>query len=340
MDLERYQRQMLFAGLGPEGQRRLAAATVALIGVGATGSVLANALVRAGVGRLRIADRDYVELHNLQRQMLFDERDAGEGRPKAIAAAEKLRAVNSAVTIEPLVVDINSETIDEVAHGADLLLDGSDNFEVRYLINDVCVERSIPWIYCGALASYGMTMNITPGGPCFRCIFPEAPAPGTAPTCDTAGVLGTAVGTVASIAATEAIKLLAGRGTPNPGLISIDVWELSFDVVSLGPPRPDCPACGQRNFAYLYGEAAARTTSLCGRDAVQVRPSGSSYIDLHELAGRLREAGVAQLRLTEHLLRFTVSGCELTVFPDARAIVKGTEDETYARTLYARWIGM
>ncbi|MFQ6058169.1 MAG: ThiF family adenylyltransferase [Anaerolineae bacterium] len=336
--LDRYVRQVIFPGVGQEGQRRLLASAVAVIGCGATGSILANNLVRAGVGRVRIIDRDYIELNNLQRQTLFDEEDIARGLPKAVAAAEKLRRVNSGVEIEPLVADVNYDNVEGLMGDVDLVLDGTDNFETRFLINDACVKLGVPWIYSGVIASYGMTMNIVPHQtPCLRCIFPQAPPPGTTPTCDTAGVLNATAGVIASMASAEALKLLLGRGEPNPGLVHVDLWENTFEVFQASR-RDDCPTCGQGRYEYLEAQEGARATVLCGRDAVQVRVRSGRELSLPALAQRLESAG--EVTFNEYLLRFKVDGYELTVFPDARAIIKGTSDEAVARSLYARYIGV
>jgi molybdopterin/thiamine biosynthesis adenylyltransferase len=337
-DLSRYARQILFHGVGEEGQRRLLASSAVVIGCGATGSTLCNHLARAGVGRLRIVDRDYIELNNLQRQLLFDEDDIAQGLPKAVAAARKLRRINSGIRIEEVVADVNPTNVESLIAEADVVLDGTDNFETRFLLNDACVKLGKPWVYCGVVASYGMTATIIPGQTaCLRCLFGSVPAPGTSPTCDTVGVLGPVVGVLASIAAMEALKLLLGRGERNRGLIHVDLWENSFDRFEVGLPRPDCPACGQRRFEFLDVAVGTRTTSLCGRDAVQVSVHGAPRVDLARLAERLSSAG--KVVVNPFLLRAEIEGYEFTVFPDARAIIKGTTDEERAKVLYARYIG-
>jgi len=338
-NLERYARQIMFPGLGIEGQRRLLASNVVIIGCGALGSVTASNLVRAGVGKVTIVDRDYVELNNLARQTLFDEDDIARNLPKAIAAAQKLARINSTVEITPVVADVNPGNIERLISPVDLVLDGTDNFETRYLINDTCVKLGKPWIYAGVIASYGMTMNIIPGEtPCLRCIFLEPPAPGTAPTCDTAGVLGTIVSVVASLQSTEAMKLLVGaREKLNPGLMHVDVWNNTFLQHSAGTPAADCPACGHHNFEFLLAKEGIRTTVLCGQDAIQVASLTSVQLDLAALAKRLESVG--EVAFNQYMLRLRVDGYELTVFPDARTIIKGTTDEGVAKTLHARYIG-
>jgi adenylyltransferase/sulfurtransferase len=335
---ERYLRQIIFPPLGVAGQERLLAARVVVIGCGANGTVIASTLARAGVGTLVIADRDFVELNNLQRQILFDEGDVARGLPKAIAAAEKLRKANSSIRIEGIVADVNAENIEELIEGADLVLDGTDNFETRFLINDACVKKNIAWIYAGAVASHGMTMTIVPHETaCLRCVFHHEPPPGTLPTCDTAGVIAPIVSVMASIASAEAIKFLAGAGKRNTGLIHVDLWENTWETFAV-ERRSDCIACGQNKFEYLEGErVGTMSTFLCGRNAVQVNPGRGHVLDLARLGARLSCMG--QVSVNEHLLRLVVGDYELTVFPDARAIVKGTDDAAVARSVYAKYVG-
>jgi molybdopterin/thiamine biosynthesis adenylyltransferase len=305
--------------------------------------VLVNHLARAGVGHLRLVDRDFVELNNLQRQLIFDEDDVKEMLPKAVAAARKLRRINSAITIEDIVADVNPGNILSFISDADVVLDGTDNFATRYLLNDACVKLAKPWVYCGVLATYGMTHTVRPGiTPCLRCTMGEMPAPGTVATCDTAGIIGPIVALMGSIAAAEAIKLLVGDGALNDGMIHVDLWDGTFDRFDLGTPRPDCPACAEHHFEFLEATAGARTTSLCGRDAVQVSLAGArdDALSLAALAGRLRLGGATDVRVTPFLLRATVDGREFTVFGDGRAIIKGVRDEAEAATLYARYVGM
>lgn len=336
---DRYSRQTLFGPIGKAGQEHLRTSSVAIIGCGALGTVLANNLCRAGIGRLVIADRDFIELNNLQRQILFDEDDIARRLPKAIAAAEKLRRVNSESKIEPLVEDINADGIEHLVQSVDLVLDATDNFETRYLLNDVCVKHQRPWIYSGVISSYGVTMNILPGDtPCLRCIFPEMPQPGTTPTCDTAGVLNGIVGAIAGVASTEALKILLKSDKTSRAMFWMDVWENTSERIEL-PRQPDCPTCGEHNYEFLETLTGMSSTSLCGRDAVQVRGGGrGARVNLPELAERLKPVG--QVSYNEFLLRFLVDSYELTIFPDARAIIKGTDDEQVARSLYARYIGI
>src|SRR5262249_30093015 len=290
---ERYVRQTIFTGIGREGQERIGRARALVVGCGATGSVLANNLARAGVGHLRIADRDYVESNNLQRQVLYDEMDVRRGMPKAAAAAQRLEAINSAILVEPRVTDVTAENVEELVEGMDIVLDGTDNFETRYLLNDACLKARIPWIYSGVIAAYGVTMTVLPGETaCLRCAFPERPLPGTTPTCDTAGVLNGIVGVIAGMAATEALKLLVCRDRLVRGLTWVDLWENTFERFEL-PRHPDCPACGLGEYEHLNAPIDDTGTSLCGRNAVQVRPPHGTRagLDLAELADRLRPVG-------------------------------------------------
>ncbi len=338
--LDRYSRQTLFGPIGKEGQERLKQATVTIVGCGALGTVFANNLCRAGIGHLVIADRDYIELNNLQRQILFDEDDVSRHLPKAVVAAEKLRRVNSEVTVDALVEDVNAEGVEALVRNTDLVIDATDNFEVRYLLNDVCIKYGRPWIYSGVIASYGVTMNILPGDTaCLRCAFPDMPQPGTTPTCDTAGVLNGIVGAIAGIASTEALKLLVKSERVSRDMVWMDLWENTFERLEL-PRQPNCPACGKHHYEFLDAVDSSGSTSLCGRDAVQVRTSkkGTQSIDFAALAQRLQPLG--NVSYNQYLLRCMIDGYEITVFRDARAIIKGTDDEQIARSVYSRYIGM
>lgn len=338
-NLERYIRQIVFPEMGEAGQRALLDASVTLIGCGALGTALANLMVRAGAGRLVIADRDLVELSNLQRQILFDESHVARNLPKAIAAAERLRAINSEVEIVPHVTDVNPGNVESLIGGANLVLDGNDNFEVRYLINDVCVKLGIPWVYAAVIGSSGMTATIVPGETaCLRCLFPDMPSPGSVPTCETAGILGTVVQVIAAIAATEGLKLLTGRGALNRGLVAVDVWEHTYDVFESAGRRSNCPACGLGQFEHLNTETGSQAMSLCGRNAVHIRVPGAGPLDLAEMARRLELAG--QVSSNEYLLRLKVDEYEIILFPDARAFIKGTNDEAVARALYSKYVGI
>jgi adenylyltransferase/sulfurtransferase len=311
---------------------------VAIIGCGAMGSALANNLTRAGVGRLRVVDRDFVEVNNLQRQTLYDEADAASATPKAMAAAHRLRAVNSAIEIDPVVSDFTADNALELLDGVDLALDGTDNFEARYLLNDACLKLGIPWIYSGVIAAYGVSMTVLPGQTaCLRCAFPERPLPGTTPTCDTAGILNGIVAAIGGATSTEALKLLTGSERLARGLFWMDLWENNTERIEL-PRQVDCPACGLGEFEYLDAALSEETATLCGRNAVQVRPlQRNGTLDLAELAQRLAPLG--EVATNEYLLRARLDGYEVTVFPDARAIIKGTDEPSVARTVYARYIG-
>jgi adenylyltransferase/sulfurtransferase len=332
-----YSRQSRFAPLGEEGQLRIRAGCVAVVGLGALGSVQADLLARAGVGTLRLIDRDFVEISNLQRQTLYDESDAAEALPKAVAAARRLGRVNSEVRTEPLVGDLSPRNIDELLEGVDLILDATDNFETRYLINDFAVRGSIPWIYGAAVGSYGLKLAIVPGATaCFRCVYPEPPS-GAQPTCETEGVLGPVTSAIASLQAGDALRILAsGKGSVNARLTTVDVW--TGQIRQTAPPArdPDCPCCGRLDFPHLEGKHRA-PISLCGRNAVQIHER-SRPVDLQELAARLGALG--SVRVNEFALRAALDPYELTVFPDGRAIIKGTTDAGVARSVYARYIGI
>lgn len=345
MQNDRYHRQTLLPGIGTAGQARLAQARALLVGCGALGSTIAEQLVRAGVGSLRIADRDIVELTNLQRQVLFDESDAREGAPKAAAAARRLRAINSAVAIEPHIVDVDADNVESLFEGIDVALDGTDNVATRYLLNDVSVKTGLPWIYGACVGTEGRVMTIRPklGGACLRCIFPEPPAPQDLPTCDTAGVLGPVASVVGNMQAIAAIKLLSGNEKAVADeLLVFDLWNNRIKTISTaGARRSDCPTCSGRQFTFLESAQRELSARLCGRDAVQVRPSGgSARIHLPELAEKLTSAGL-NVQASPFLVRFQLAdgGLSLTVFEDGRTLVQGTSDVARARSLVARYIG-
>ncbi len=339
---DKYSRQILFSGIGEEGQEKLMAASAVLVGCGALGTVAANLLVRAGVGRLRIVDRDFVEPSNLQRQTLFEESDARDALPKAVAAERHLRAINSDSRVEGIVADLTPANTRELLEGFPLILDGTDNFETRLLLNDAAISLNVPWIYAAAVGSYGVTMTVLPGQtPCLACLLEgeeKSAAIGAEDTCDTAGVLNSAVGVIASIEAAEATKLLAGRAEMLHGrLISSDVWSGRFQSIRVAR-NPECRACGRHEFTYLNGEAQPHVT-MCGRDSVQIHER-SRRLDFGELTRRIAAASAAEVRHNDFLLRFRVPPYEMTVFADGRAIIKGTQDPAVARSLYARFIGM
>jgi adenylyltransferase/sulfurtransferase len=332
---DRYSRQVLFKGVGPEGQQRLAQARVVIVGCGATGSALASLLARSGVGTLRILDRDYVEPSNLQRQALFSEEDARESVPKAIAAARQIARFNSQIVVEPHVADLVPANVDALLGGCDLILDGTDNFETRYLVNDYAVKNSVAWIYAAAVGSYAVTMNILPGETaCLACIFPESPR-GTVETCETSSILNSAVNLVASIAATEALKFLVGARVKMRGtLLSWDVWTNERAEMSAIHRREGCRACSG-DFVHLAGEGRPHIT-LCGRNSVQIHER-QRPVDFAELSVRLQPHG--NVRHNEFVLKFWREPYEMTLFPDGRAIIKGTTDTAVARSLYARYVG-
>lgn len=333
---ERYSRQILFQGVGAEGQERLRRAHVAVVGCGATGSAVVSLLARSGVGTIRIIDRDYVETSNLQRQTLFDEADARESLPKAIAAARRIAAFNSQIVVEPQVTDLTPENIAVLLEGAALILDGTDNFETRYLINDYAVKNGLPWIYAAAVGSYAVTLNVLPGKTaCLACVFPDSPQ-GTFETCETAGILNSAVNLVASIEASEALKILVGAEDKlRRTLLSFDVWTNEHAEVQAGKPRANCRSCGQKKFVHLEGEGRPHIT-LCGRNSVQIHERHRP-VDFRMMNERLKPHG--EVRHNDFVLKFWRAPYEMTLFPDGRAIIKGTTDTGVARSLYARFIG-
>jgi len=348
----RFHRQTLLPGIGESGQARLSQSSVLLLGCGALGSVAADMLARAGVGQLRIVDRDIVELTNLQRQVLYTEQDVAERMPKAVAARRRLSAINSSLEIDAIVDDINADNIEHLIHGVDVIVDGLDNFETRYLANDIAVKRGLPYVYGGAVGTTGMVLPILPRGgdwpdgmatPCFRCLFPEAPPPGATPTCDTAGVLGPAVSLIANVQVAEAIKLLTGNvHALRKTLLNVDLW--SNEIVELGVPAADehCPCCGQRRFDYLDGRAGSAAAVLCGRDAVQLRQKGEAgRIDLDAIRERLALHG--RVEVNEFMLTAWLdddgTNVELMLFDNGRALIRGTQDATIARQIFARFVG-
>jgi adenylyltransferase/sulfurtransferase len=333
---DRYSRQTLFTGIGLGGQKKLAGASVTIVGCGATGSCVSNLLARAGVGHLQIIDRDYVEPSNLQRQVLFDESDAAESLPKAIAASRKISAFNSEVSVKAEVADLTPENIHALLAETDLILDATDNFETRYLINDFAVKHTKTWIYAAAVAAYAVTMNVLPGETaCLSCIFPSPPQ-GAVETCDTSGILNSAANLVASIQATEAMKFLVGaREQMRRTLLSFEVWNNDRAEIAAGHPQPNCRTCGKHEFVHLAGEGRAQIT-LCGRNSVQIHERRRP-IDFNEMTARLQLHGT--VKHNDFVLKFWREPYELTLFPDGRAIVKGTTDAAIARSLYARFVG-
>lgn len=337
----RYSRQILFSGIGVEGQERLSRSRVLLMGCGALGSVMAEILVRAGVGSLTIADRDYIDESNLQRQSLYTESDCRAGLPKAMAAARHLAEINSRTELIPKILDVNAATAPALVPGHDLILDGTDNFEARFLVNDASVKWRIPWVYGACVGAYGMCVAFVPGStPCLRCLLEQLPAPGSSPTCDTVGVIGPIVHVVAALEVAEGLKILTGRlDKLNPKLMNIDLWENQISGVDLSRLQRDseCLSCGKEVFEFLEGKHEGRAQSLCGRDAVQVHPSAASPIDFTPIAQRLSSLG--EVTCNEFLMKATVDKYEIALFRDGRAIVRGTNDVDEARRIYARYIG-
>jgi adenylyltransferase/sulfurtransferase len=332
---ERYSRQILFAPIGEAGQLRIREAAVCIVGCGALGSFQAEALVRAGIGRLRLIDRDYVDYTNLQRQWLYSEEDARDESPKAIAASRRLRQLNRHVDVEPLVTDLTPSNAEELAAGCDLILDGTDNFETRYLLNDLSVKRDTPWIYGAAIGSYGIAMPVMPGrGPCFACLYPNPPE-GLQPTCDVNGVLASTTASIAALQVAMALRMIIGWPDFECRIHTLDVWTGAAKQVSAGQPDPECRVCAKREFQYLDGKRRV-PVSLCGRNAVQLHETARP-LDLQQLANRLRPFG--EVRVNEFALRIAVPKYDLTFFPDGRAIVKGTTDVGVARGVYAKLIG-
>ena len=337
---ERYSRQILFSEIGQTGQENLLNSRVLIVGCGALGCAHAETLARAGVGFTRIVDRDFVEFTNLQRQTLFSEADAESRLPKAIAAKNRLAQINSEIEIEAIVADVNYSNIESLIKDCDLILDGTDNFQTRYLINDACVKHNKIWIYGAAVSAYGATMTIRPfESPCLRCIFEEMPGAGSAPTCDTAGVIQPIINSVSAIQMTEALKILTGNFANLHGtLMQIDVWRNDWRKIKLGAPNADCATCGKRNYEFLEVENTEFSAVLCGRNAVQISPPNRAQIDLATLAVKLQNLG--NVKQNEYLVRLIVGEYELTVFRDARAIVRGTDDAAIARSVYAKYVGV
>ena len=336
---DRYSRQILFREIGREGQEKLLSSRVLLVGCGALGAAHAEMLARAGVGKLRIVDRDFVEFTNLQRQTLFKESDAAERLPKAIAAKTRIGEINSEIDVEAIVADVNNSNIESLINGCDLVIDGTDNFQVRYLVNDACVKNGVMWIYGAAVSSYGTTMTIRPGvTPCLRCIFDEMPDAGSSPTCDTSGVIMPIIATVSATQVSEALKLLVGDiDSLHGSLMQFDVWANDRQRIKLSAPNADCKCCGLRSFEFLEAESVEFSAVLCGRNAVQIAPPKLIDLDLNKLSERL--SSVADVKQNEYLVRFSEGENEITVFADGRAIIKGTDDITTARSLYSRYIG-
>jgi molybdopterin-synthase adenylyltransferase len=337
---ERYSRQALFPQIGAAGQQRLSDSRVLLVGCGALGASHAETLARAGIGALRIVDRDFVEFTNLQRQTLFKESDAVERLPKAAAARSRIAEINSDVEVDAVIADVNSSSVEELLEGCDLVIDGTDNFQVRYLLNDACVKHAKTWIYGAAVSSYGTTMTVIPGKtPCLRCIFEDMPDAGSSPTCDTAGVIMPIISSISAVQVTEAIKILTGNiDALHRSLIQIDVWQNDWRKIRVASPNPECKTCVQHVYEFLDAEMSEFSAVLCGRNAVQIAPPKPITLDLKHFAGKI--AHTNNVKQNEYLVRFNSGDFEMTVFADARAIIRGTDDITTARSLYARFVGV
>lgn len=337
-ELERYSRQIVLKNIGVDGQEKLRKSRVAIVGLGALGCISSTLLVRAGVGEVLLVDRDFIELSNLQRQVLYDEEDIEKGLPKAIAAAEKLSRVNSDVKVTPIVDDLNYKNIGELFKGVDLILDCTDNFETRFLINDYSVKSKTPWIYAAAISTHGMTMNVIPGEtPCFRCLIDEPPPPGSTPTCETAGIFNPIPSIIASIQTAEAVKILLEKDYLKGKLVVYDVWDQSFNIVQVFK-RENCPSCSLGRYDFLSGKRAPGATVLCGQNAVQVTLPRADELDLEGLAENLKSIGV--VKLSKYFLKFKYKGYELAIFPNGRIIVKGTSEPNTAVSLVSRFVGL
>lgn len=340
--LERYIRQVRYPPIGEDGQTRIGNSTALICGCGALGSMLANTLARAGVGTIRLVDRDYLETSNLQRQVLYDEQDVADHLPKAIAAANKLGRINSEISIEPVVADVDHRSIQDLARGVDILVDGTDNFETRFLVNDWCLRESVPWVYGGCVGAEGQCMTIVPGQtPCLRCLHHEPPPPGSTPTCDTAGILSPIVGVIASLQAMEALKILSGNPSAiNRTLYVVDLWDNQVRQIDMSSLRDagHCPACRHEAFPWLEGRRGSHAAVLCGRNAVQLHLRDGESVALDELAKSVQ--GVGRVVTNPYLLRLEVDPYLITVFSDGRAIVVGTDDVATAKTVYAKYVGV
>ena len=340
-DLARYSRQIRCPEIGLAGQQAIKHAQVTIVGCGALGGAAANLLARAGVGFMRIIDRDFIEVDNLQRQTLYDERDIADCLPKAEAAARKLRRINSTIEVEAVVADLTAANIEQYCDESELLIDGTDNLETRFLLNDLAVERDVPWVYGACRAAEGLALGIIPRRtPCLRCIWDELPALGTVPTCDTAGILATTVNMVASFQVTEALKILMGRPEELLGLVALNAWtgRLRALHVQAAYDDGDCPCCKYDQYDYLHGDKLPAPTELCGRDAVQILPAEPQDLDFRRIEQRL--PGTARAKCSEYMLRFSADNLAVTVFSDGRAIIQGTTDPAAARRVLAKYVGV
>lgn len=334
--MHRYQRQTALPQIGREGQQLLQDSSVLIVGGGALGTHTANNLVRAGVGELKLVDRDYLEITNLHRLGLLDEEDLG--KPKAIAIKEKLERINSEVRVFAEATDINPSNVEQFIQDKDLVCDCTDNLLTRYLLNDACIKHELPWIYAAVIGTIGMTMEVIPGkGPCLRCLYPNQPPPGTLPTCETAGIVDTIPQVISALQATKVYKILLGEVSLPVNLTTYDIWTNQMDKMEV-KRNEDCISCSDRNYQYLEAELGQAVTSLCGREAVQINPLKEEKINLDYLKEKLVEVG--EVEKLEGILRLKVDNYQLNIFKDGRAIVKGTDDEEEARSVYARYLGI
>ncbi len=332
MDIERYARHHVLPEIGEEGQSKIRESSIAIFGLGALGSPITDALARTGVGRLKLVDRDFVERSNLNHQILFDESDIG--KPKAEVAERRVREINSDIDVESEVTNIDAENIEEIISDVDLIMDGTDNLEIRYLTNDACVKHGVPWIYTAVLGTYGLTKNIIPGeNACLRCFFPKKPAAGSLDTCETAGVLFTLPRIMGNIAATEAIKFLMGKEI-REGLLTFDVWDYDFEITRVDRRVDECETCSKKEFSFLESEEDT-VTELCGRDSIQITPAGDLSLDLEKIAKRFKDSK----KMGQKMVKISAGGYELNVFGDGRAIIEGTDDPKKAKSLYSQYIG-
>ncbi len=330
--MSRYSRHLVLPEIGEEGQERLRNSSVAVLGLGSLGSAMAESLTRTGIGKIRIVDRDYVEISNLNHQILYDESDIG--RPKADAANHRLKEINSDVDIEKKVKDIGPQNIEGLIEDVDIVLDATDNMKTRYIINDACVKKNVPWIYTAVLGTYGMSLNVHEEGPCLKCMLAERPKPGTLETCETAGVLFTLPRTMGNLAATEAVKFLTGDEM-REGLLTFDIWKSQYDPIKAAK-REDCECCVKRNFTHLSAPEDS-TTELCGKNAVQVSPAEEFELDLNKVASRFDEEDIEMT--SESMLTVDLEDHILRIFRDGRAMIEGTEDPKRAKSIYSRYIG-
>jgi len=335
---DRYSRQILFEGIGKQGQKKLGKSSAVLVGCGALGTVTAELLTRAGIGSLKLIDRDFVEESNLQRQSLFTEEDAKQGLPKAAAAQKALQSINSQVEVQGLILDVTWENIGSLCEGHGVIIDGTDNFETRFLINDLSVSLGLPWIYGACVGSYGLAFSFQPNAtPCLQCLFEDPPPTGETETCDTVGIISPVVHVISAYQVTQAMKILTDQ-TPDRSILQVDLWTGLCQRLSVQKARSQsCDCCKNRNFRFLQGQEQTRMTRLCGRNAVQVSPRRRSHPDFQQISSRLGKT--AQIERNEYLMRIRVDGFEIALFADGRSIIRGTDDCSKARAVYAKYVG-